>query len=74
MGESACPILTGVVNSRWGAISAGNLIAGIAAGAEPQQISITDLTRGSVLNYQNVQQTVSAIFPATLAGMLASYQ
>ncbi|KAL0851234.1 hypothetical protein ABMA28_007078 [Loxostege sticticalis] len=71
MGESACPILTGVVNSRWGAISAGNLIAGIAAGAEPQQISITDLTRGSVLNYQNVQQTVSAIFPATLAGDLA---
>lgn len=69
-GESTCPILTGVINTRWGAVSAGNLIAGIAAGAESQQVPILELTKGSVLNYQNVQSTISTIYPATLSGAL----
>ncbi|CAH0766811.1 unnamed protein product [Diatraea saccharalis] len=71
LGDSACPILTGVVNTRWGAVSAGNLIAGIAAGSESQQVPILELTKGSVLNYQNVQPTITTVYPATLSGDLA---
>ncbi|XP_072944091.1 uncharacterized protein [Epargyreus clarus] len=71
LGESTCPLLGGVVYSRWGAISAGNLIAGIAAGAELQQVPVLELTKGSILNYSNVQQTVTSIYPATLSGDLA---
>lgn len=69
-GGSPCPIQTGVINTRWGAVSAGNLIAGIAAGAEIQQVSLIDLTKGAVLNYPNVQPTITTIFPATLSGNL----
>ncbi|KAL4702983.1 hypothetical protein ACJJTC_008761 [Scirpophaga incertulas] len=71
LGESTCPILTGVVNTRWGAVSGGNLLAGIAAGSERQQVSILELTKGSELNYQNVQQSINSIYPATLSGDLA---
>ncbi|CAH2989442.1 unnamed protein product [Chilo suppressalis] len=71
LGASACPILTGAVNTHWGAVSAGNLIAGIAAGTETQQVPILELTKGSVLNYQNVQSTITTVFPATLSGDLA---
>ncbi|GLV43133.1 uncharacterized protein CBL_14188 [Carabus blaptoides fortunei] len=40
---SRCPIETGVIYTRWGAVSAGNLIAGIAAGSEPQDIDMKQL-------------------------------
>ncbi|XP_075971845.1 uncharacterized protein LOC142973741 [Anticarsia gemmatalis] len=69
--ESTCPLLDGVVYTDWGAVSAGNLIAGIAAGASPQQVPVLQLVRDSTLNYRNVQQTVNSIYPATLAGDLA---
>lgn len=68
LGDSQCPILDGVVFTQWGALSAGNLIAGIAAGAQLQQVPVLELTKGSVLNYNNVQQTVTSIYPATLSG------
>ncbi|CAK1601948.1 unnamed protein product [Parnassius mnemosyne] len=71
LGQSTCPILSGVVNTRWGAVSAGNLIAGIAAGAELQQVPIQELTKSSILNYNNVQSSVTSIYPATLSGDLA---
>ncbi|XP_026319917.1 uncharacterized protein LOC113230276 [Hyposmocoma kahamanoa] len=73
LANSQCPLLGGVVSTPWGAVSAGHVIAGIAAGTQPQQVPISDLTRGSVnLNdYRNVQQTVTPIFPATLSGDLA---
>lgn len=71
--ESTCPLLDGVVNTPWGAVSAGNLIAGIAAGAQPQQVNIYELVRDSTLNYRSVQQTVNSLFPATLSGMIKSY-
>ncbi|CAG4979044.1 unnamed protein product [Parnassius apollo] len=71
LGQSTCPILNGIVNTRWGAVSAGNLIAGIAAGAELQQVPIQELIKGSILNYNNVQSSVTSIYPATLSGDLA---
>ncbi|KAJ8735512.1 hypothetical protein PYW07_007132 [Mythimna separata] len=71
VAQSTCPLLDGVVNTPWGAVSAGHVIAGIAAGARPQRVNILDLVRDANLNYRNVQQTVSSIYPATLAGDLA---
>ncbi|XP_013177234.1 PREDICTED: uncharacterized protein LOC106124809 [Papilio xuthus] len=71
LGQSTCPILGGVVNTRWGAVSAGHLIAGIAAGAELQQVPVLELAKSSFLNYNNVQQSVTSIYPATLSGDLA---
>lgn len=68
LGDSTCPLLGGVVSTSWGAISAGNLIAGIAAGASPQQVPVLSLAKGSIINYANVQQTVNSIYPATLTG------
>ncbi|XP_061708773.1 uncharacterized protein LOC133518964 [Cydia pomonella] len=71
LGESLCPILNGVVKTTWGEVSAGNLVAGIAAGSEAQRVPTQELSKGSVLNYPNAQQTVSSIYAATLSGDLA---
>uniref|UniRef100_A0A2H1W007 SFRICE_017833 n=1 Tax=Spodoptera frugiperda TaxID=7108 RepID=A0A2H1W007_SPOFR len=72
VAESTCPLLGGVVDTAWGAVSAGNLIAGIATGAQPQVVNIMQLVRdASPVNYRNVQQTVNSLFPATLSGDLA---
>lgn len=66
--QSQCPILDGVVSTRWGEVSAGNVIAGIAAGAQPQTIPITELAKGSIINQPNIQSFVTALYPATLSG------
>lgn len=68
LGESQCPLLHGVAFTDWGAVSTGNVIAGIAAGAQLQQVPVIELAKGSVLNYNNVQATVTSIYPATLSG------
>lgn len=73
VAESTCPLLDGVVYTDWGAVSAGNVIAGIAAGASPQQVPVLQLVRDQNLNYRNVQQTVTSIYPATLSGKLVSF-
>lgn len=56
---SACPLEHGVVYSKWGAVSAGPVIAGIAAGTEPQEI-VTDN-----------KYKLDNLFGATLAGEVA---
>lgn len=71
IAESTCPLLDGVIYTDWGAVSAGHLIAGIAAGASPQQVDVMQLVGDSALNYRNVQQTVNSIYPATFSGDLA---
>lgn len=70
VGSSQCPLLGGVVDTQWGAVSAGHLIAGIAAGTQPQQVPITELTReaADINDFRNIQRTVTPIFPATLSG------
>lgn len=70
LGDSQCPLLDGVIFTDWGAVSAGNVIAGIAAGAQPQQVPVVELAKGSVMNYNNVQQYVNSIYPATLSGTI----
>lgn len=74
LGESQCPLLDGVTFTDWGAVSMGNVIAGIAAGAHLQQVPVVELAKGSVMNYNNVQQTVTNLYPATLTGVNSSEQ
>lgn len=64
--HSECPIHGGVVNTIWGAVAAGNLIAGIAAGAEIQRVPVSQLTKDPI-NESNL--IVTNIYPATLAGV-----
>ncbi|VVD02253.1 unnamed protein product, partial [Leptidea sinapis] len=71
LGDSQCPLLDGAVYTKWGAISAGHVLSGIAAGAQFQRIPITELAKGSLVNFPNVQTTVSSIFASTLSGDLA---
>ncbi|CAF4791494.1 unnamed protein product [Pieris macdunnoughi] len=71
LGDSQCPLLGGVVFTRWGAVSAGHLLAGIAGGAQFQRIRVSDLVRGSMTNYANLQDTVSSTFATTISGDLA---
>ncbi|XP_050347728.1 uncharacterized protein LOC126771723 [Nymphalis io] len=71
LGESQCPILGGVVSTPSGAVSAGNVLAGIAAGAQFQTIPILELAKGSIINDPNIQQFVTSTYPATLSGDLA---
>lgn len=68
----------GVVRTMWGEISAGSLIAGIAAGLEPQKVMTRDLlalSRGQKEQQRSrqTQQTfaVDNKWAATLAGDLA---
>lgn len=53
---SRCPLEYGVVYTKWGAVSAGNVLAGIAAGSEPQSVPVDN------------KYKVDNILGATLAG------
>lgn len=66
--QSQCPILEGVVNTRWGAVSAGNVLAGVAGGAQYQTIPISELARGNIIDNRNIQQFVTSTYPTTLSG------
>lgn len=67
---SQCPVESGVIHSIWGAIAGGPLIAGIAAGLEPQTVRASNILRGDFGERQvNVQ--VDNRYAATLSGDLA---
>lgn len=73
LARSECPLLGGVVNTPWGAVSAGHVIAGIAAGMQLQPVPIAELTSRGSINFnenRNVQQFVTSIYPATLSGKM----
>ncbi|XP_071627923.1 uncharacterized protein [Temnothorax longispinosus] len=40
---SKCPVENGVIKTRWGPVSAGPLIAGIAAGLQPEFVKLSDV-------------------------------
>ena len=42
---SKCPVENGVIKTNWGAVSAGPILAGIAAGLEPQNVRLGELLR-----------------------------
>lgn len=73
---SQCPVENGVVQSQWGAFSAGSAIAGIAAGLVPQTVNIRDLINEEHMgNYRMARQqtpvSVDNRFAATLSGDIA---
>lgn len=74
---SQCPVENGVIRTQWGTVTAGTLIAGIAAGLEKRSVSLrTLLSLSSRRNgYQNLPQvatvSVDSRWAATLAGDLA---
>lgn len=76
---SQCPIENGVLRTKWGAVSAGTLLSGIAAGLVPQQVRISDLLprMRAIVNKpgkrvsRQTQRVVDNRYAATLAGDLS---
>lgn len=72
---SQCPVENGVIRTNWGSVSAGPLLAGIAAGLVQQNVPTRELlmlsksTRNNRLTRQ--QLSIDNRFAATLAGNLA---
>ncbi|XP_065347967.1 uncharacterized protein LOC135944740 [Cloeon dipterum] len=72
--ESTCPIEEGVVWTKWGAVSAGALIAGIAAGFELQDVPLNQMQLSMPQDVPVVFANagpVNNLFAATLSGDLA---
>ncbi|KAH8401986.1 hypothetical protein KR009_009021 [Drosophila setifemur] len=76
-GTSQCPVEDGLVRTRWGTVSAGTLIAGVAAGVQQQNVQVNTLLALSSqrrANWRSQSQTTNSIdnrWAATLAGDLA---
>ncbi|XP_077295617.1 uncharacterized protein LOC143917878 [Arctopsyche grandis] len=71
--RSQCPVETGVMRTTWGAVSAGTLLAGIAAGLQPLKVSVSDLSERLSKNLETETKKIiiDNKFAATLAGDLA---
>ena len=72
--ESSCPVEYGVVKTKWGSVSLGTVLAGIAAGAYSQQISVQKLIlggpRAQALSTEVTNSLIDNKFAATLTGMI----
>lgn len=73
---SQCPVENGVLQSSWGAFSAGTVIAGLAAGLERQQVTVRDLVgEANMGQYRFARQQAGIVvdnrFAATLSGDIA---
>ncbi|GAB0090052.1 uncharacterized protein DMENIID0001_047110 [Sergentomyia squamirostris] len=72
---SQCPVENGVLHSPWGALSAGPVITGIAAGLSPQTVTTRELlalTRESQRSQQQQQNfNVDNRWASTLSGDLS---
>ncbi|XP_051162866.1 uncharacterized protein LOC127282579 [Leptopilina boulardi] len=71
---SSCPVYNGVIKTRWGDVSAGPLIAAIAAGMQPQLISISQLMTDTNFGPEYFEGTpkINNKWFATLSGDLAA--
>lgn len=45
---SRCPIEDGVIQTQWGTISPGTVIAAVAASLESQRVSVTDILNANI--------------------------
>lgn len=70
---SQCPVENGVISTRWGALSGGPLLTGIATGLQSENIQITQLLSPSRGQYRSgrLGATVDNRWAATIAGDLA---
>ncbi|XP_075971881.1 uncharacterized protein LOC142973766 [Anticarsia gemmatalis] len=48
--NSRCPIEDGVIQTNWGTISPGTLVAAIASSLESQQVSVTEILNANIYN------------------------
>ncbi|KAH8363756.1 hypothetical protein KR200_007853 [Drosophila serrata] len=75
-GTSQCPVEDGLVRTRWGTVSAGTVIAGIAAGVQQQTIQTNTLLalsqrRGRGRSQSQTSNSIDNRWAATIAGDLA---
>ncbi|XP_034129609.1 uncharacterized protein LOC117584677 isoform X2 [Drosophila guanche] len=76
-GTSQCPIEDGLVRTPWGTVSAGTVIAGIAAGVQQQTVQLNTLLalasqrRGRGRSQSQTSNSIDNRWAATLAGDLA---
>ncbi|KAH8253542.1 hypothetical protein KR032_005917 [Drosophila birchii] len=75
-GSSQCPVEDGLVRTRWGTVSAGTVIAGIAAGVQQQTIQTNTLLalsqrRGRGRSQSQTSNSIDNRWAATIAGDLA---
>jgi len=70
--QSDCPVEGGAVYTKWGAVSLGTVLAGIAAGLFPQNVPIAELVRRAPpainLPPDLTGSTIDNRFAATLVG------
>jgi hypothetical protein len=71
--ESDCPVENGVVRTKWGSVSLGSVLTGLAAGLYPQQIQLQELVRKTMNSRTLSPELRSAVidnkYAATLVGM-----
>ncbi|XP_063977854.1 uncharacterized protein LOC135162868 [Diachasmimorpha longicaudata] len=69
---SKCPSESGVIETDWGVVSGGPLLAGIAAAVQPQNVRISDLMRADWENKGSLSSSITLDnkWLATLAGDL----
>lgn len=70
---SQCPVENGVLYSPWGAISAGTVLAGLAAGLAPQTVNVRELVdQDHMGSYRMARQSTGTVvdnrYAATLSG------
>lgn len=72
VGDSECPVEGGVVFTRWGTVSLGAVVAGLAAGMLPQNVPVENLvpsTSGVASLPPDVRgSTINNRFASTLVG------
>ncbi|PNF34288.1 hypothetical protein B7P43_G16548 [Cryptotermes secundus] len=73
--ESDCPVENGVVRTKWGTVSLGAVLAGVAAGLYPQQIPLQEFVQRTISPRTLPPELMSTVidnkFAATLVGDLA---
>lgn len=69
---SKCPVENGVIKTPWGSVSGSPILAGIAAGLQPENVILRDILKDEILNSTYSSDiTVNNKWIATLAGDLA---
>jgi hypothetical protein len=71
--ESDCPVENGVVRTKWGSVSLGTVLTGLAAGLYPQQIQVQNLVKKTMNSRPPPPELRTAEidnkYAATLVGM-----
>ncbi|CAB3239919.1 unnamed protein product [Arctia plantaginis] len=58
--NSRCPIEEGVIQTNWGTVSPGTLVAAIATSLEPQRVSVTDILNANIFKQDIAEPMMSS--------------